>query len=94
MLEYNSEHWNGEDFPLDTNLEWLGRRGFMHVSTAREHGDLKGYIISVFSGTTPLASDLVQAHNADAELYEKDKTFLQWHGVAKIVRGKDAIWTN
>lgn len=93
---YNSETYNQVEGSIDLSpdLEWLARRGFLHISTAREKDELKGYVLSILSNTSPLEADLVDTLNADLELMEKDKLYLQWHGVTKIVRGDKTIWTN
>lgn len=96
MITYHSETYNQieDSIDLSPDLEWLARRGFLHISTAREKDELKGYVLSILSNTYPLEADLVDAQNADSELMEKDKLYLQWHGVTKIVRGDKTIWTN
>lgn len=96
MITYHSETWNDvkDSIELTGNLEWLAMKGFLHISTARERDELKGYIVSVFSGTEPLAADFIESYNADEALMAMDKTYLQWHGVTKIVRGDKTIWTN
>lgn len=96
MITYNSECYDRvrDSVELPPNLEWLAERGYLHISTAREKDELKGYILSVFSNTTPLEADFIEAKGADTELWAKDKLYLQWHGVTKIVRGDKTIWTN